>query len=207
MSNPEEHTYNADISQLMNLIINSFYSKKEIFLRELLSNASDALEKSRYLSLTNQNSLSNNNSLKIKLKVNKDENFISIQDNGVGMTKEDIINCLGTIAKSGTKSFFENIEKLKGTEHIGQFGVGFYSAFLVADKVKVVTKNDNDKEYIWESNSKEKFTISENTDSNLERGTEIILFLKESESEYLDTERLKAIVKNIQNLLIILLKF
>ena len=118
-----------------------------------------------------------------------------ISDTGIGMTKEDLINCLGTIAKSGTKSFFEKLEKKNECDTIGQFGVGFYSSYLVADRVKVVTKNNNDDEYIWESNSDKTFTITKNTDGTLVRGTEIYLYLKEDEKDYLDTSKLREIVK------------
>ena len=190
----EEISFTADISQLMNIIINSFYSKKEIFLRELLSNSSDALEKYRYQSITNPN-LSTNQELKIRIKVNKNENYLVISDTGIGMTHDDIIKCLGTIANSGTKKFFEQIESKEDTEHIGQFGVGFYSAFLVADKVKVVTKHEDDKEFIWESESRDKYTLVESENPELERGTEIYLYLKENEREYLETAKIKEIVK------------
>ena len=141
----EEISFTADISQLMNLIINSFYSKKEIFLRELLSNASDALEKIRHQSLLDKNVLQGDDNLNVQVKIDKDAKTITIRDNGVGMTRDDLINCLGTIAKSGTKSFIENLGNSKDVETIGQFGVGFYSSYLVADRVKVVTKHNDDK--------------------------------------------------------------
>ena len=195
MSVTEEISFAADISQLMNLIVNSFYSKKEIFLRELLSNSSDALEKIRYESLTHKSVLDGETELKIRIKVDKENNKLMIYDTGLVMTKEDLINCLGTIAKSGTKSFFEKLEKKNECDTIGQFGVGFYSSYLVADRVKVVTKNNNDDEYIWESNSDKTFTITKNTDGTLVRGTEIYLYLKEDEKDYLDTSKLREIVK------------
>ena len=178
----EEISFTADISQLMNLIINSFYSKKEIFLRELLSNSSDALEKIRHKSLHDSNVLLNEPDLKIRVKTIEEDKCLVISDTGVGMTREDLVNCLGTIAKSGTKAFLESVDK-KDVETIGQFGVGFYSAFLVADRVKVVTKHNDDKEYIWESNSDKTFTLMSNEEGTLTRGTEIYLYLKESELE------------------------
>ena len=190
----EEISFTADISQLMNLIINSFYSKKEIFLRELLSNSSDALEKIRHKSLQNQNELLNEPDLKIRVKSIEDDKCLVISDTGIGMTREDLVNCLGTIAKSGTKAFLESVDK-KGVETIGQFGVGFYSAFLVADRVKVVTKHNDDKEYIWESNSDKTFTLTSNDDGTLKRGTEIHLYLKESELEYLKIDKVKTVIK------------
>ena len=190
----EEISFTADISQLMNLIINSFYSKKEIFIRELLSNSSDALEKIRHKSLQNSNVLSNEPDLKIRIKSNEEEKCLIISDTGIGMTREDLVNCLGTIAKSGTKAFLESVDK-KDVETIGQFGVGFYSAFLVADRVKVVTKHNDDKEYVWESNSDKTFTLTSNDEGTIKRGTEIYLYLKESEVEYLKMDRVKSVIK------------
>ena len=190
----EEISFTADISQLMNLIINSFYSKKEIFLRELLSNSSDALEKIRHKSLHDSNVLLNEPDLKIRVKTIEEDKCLVISDTGVGMTREDLVNCLGTIAKSGTKAFLESVDK-KDVETIGQFGVGFYSAFLVADRVKVVTKHNDDKEYIWESNSDKTFTLISNEEGTLTRGTEIYLYLKESELEYLKMDRVKTVIK------------
>lgn len=190
----EEISFTADISQLMNLIINSFYSKKEIFLRELLSNSSDALEKIRHKSLQDSNVLSSEPDLKIKVKSIEEDKCLVISDTGVGMTRDDLVNCLGTIAKSGTKAFLESVDK-KDVETIGQFGVGFYSAFLVADRVKVVTKHNDDKEYVWESNSDKTFTLTSNDEGTLKRGTEIYLYLKEDELEYLKMDRVKTVIK------------
>ena len=190
----EEISFTADISQLMNLIINSFYSKKEIFLRELLSNSSDALEKIRHKSLQDSNVLSSEPDLKIRVKSIEEDKCLVISDTGVGMTRDDLVNCLGTIAKSGTKAFLESVDK-KDVETIGQFGVGFYSAFLVADRVKVVTKHNDDKEYVWESNSDKTFTLTSNDEGTLKRGTEIYLYLKEDELEYLKMDRVKTVIK------------
>ena len=190
----EEISFTADISQLMSLIINSFYSKKEIFLRELLSNSSDALEKIRHKSLQDSNVLSKEPDLKIRVKSIEEEKCLVISDTGIGMTRDDLVNCLGTIAKSGTKAFLESVDK-KDVETIGQFGVGFYSAFLVADRVKVVTKHNDDNEYVWESNSDKTFTLTTNAEATLKRGTEIYLYLKEDELEYLKTDRVKTVIK------------
>merc|ERR1711998_693903 len=190
----EEIKFDADINELMNLIINAFYSKNEIFLRELLSNSSDALEKLRYESLTNKSILDEESNLKIRVWVDSEENKLIIEDTGIGMTKDDLINNLGTIAKSGTKSFIEKI-KSKEVDQIGQFGVGFYSSFLVADNVKLYTKNTNDKEYIWESTSNKTYTITENDNPILSRGTQIHLYIKEDQKEYLDINNVKETIK------------
>jgi molecular chaperone HtpG len=193
----ETKQYDADISQLMNLIVNAFYSKSEIFLRELLSNSSDALEKLRYESLIDNSVLDAERELKIKIWV-EDKKLI-VEDTGIGMTRDDLVNNLGTIAKSGTKKFLENVKKgdvdKKGDiEQIGQFGVGFYSSFLVADKVEVYTKHNSDNEYIWESSATESYTIRENPNPSLKRGTKIVLHIKEYDDEYLDLDNVKDII-------------
>ena len=194
-SNSETIEFNADINQLMNLIINSFYSKNEIFLRELLSNSSDALEKLRYESLTDKSVLESTPDLKIRVSVDKDNKTLIIEDTGVGMTRSDLVENLGTIARSGTKSFMEKLKDTKEVDQIGQFGVGFYSSFLVADNVTVYTKHNSDKEYIWVSNSDKSYTICENMDPILFRGTRIVLNLKESQEEYLDINTIKETIK------------
>ena len=189
-----EINFDADISQLMNLIINSFYSKKEIFLRELLSNASDALEKIRHESLTDNEVLSAEQELKIRVWVDEESKNLVIADTGIGMTRYDLIHHLGTIAKSGTKTFLENMGN-KDTEQIGQFGVGFYSSYLVADSVKLYTKHNNDVEYIWESTSDKTYTLSINDTPKLTRGTEIHLSLKEDQKEYETINTIKETIK------------
>lgn len=194
----EEINFDADINQLMHLIINAFYSKSEIFLRELLSNASDALEKYRYQSLTNSELETNLSDLKILIDFDKSNGLLIIEDTGVGMTKDDLINNLGTIAKSGTKSFIEKIKESNSgntVDQIGQFGVGFYSSYLVADHVKIITKNDDDKEYVWESDSNKSYTICENETCSLKRGTKIFLKIKEEHSDFLEVHHVKEIVK------------
>ncbi|KAG5399027.1 hypothetical protein IGI04_020841 [Brassica rapa subsp. trilocularis] len=200
----ERFEYQAEVSRLMDLIVNSLYSNKEVFLRELISNASDALDKLRYLSVTNPELSKDVADLDIRIYADKENGVITLTDSGIGMTRQELVDCLGTIAQSGTAKFLKALKDNKdaGGDNnlIGQFGVGFYSAFLVADRVTVSTKSPkSDKQYVWESEAdSSSYTIKEETDPQLiiPRGTRITLHLKRDEKGFADPERIQKLVKN-----------
>ena len=219
----QKFTFQAEVNRLMDIIIHSLYSKKDVFLRELISNASDALDKIRLLALTDRKQLGEGSDTDLDIRVricacllarllvpgpdpppvipipsraqisvDKEKRLLLIRDKGVGMTREDLMNNLGTIAKSGTAAFLEQYKQAQDSNLIGQFGVGFYSAYLVADYVEVITKHNNGTQLIWESGADGSFSISEDTEHEpLSRGTLIKLHLREDCPEYLDTEKLK----------------
>jgi len=195
----EKHEFQAEVNRMMKLIINSLYRNKEIFLRELISNASDALDKIRLLSLTDKSVLDATEELSIKIKADKDNHVLHITDTGIGMTKADLINNLGTIAKSGTADFLSKLQDASSTSEfsdlIGQFGVGFYSAFLVADKIIVTSKNNDDKQYIWESDSNSYSVVEDPRGDTLKRGTTISVYLKEEAYDYLEQDTVRELIK------------
>ncbi|KAI4308494.1 hypothetical protein L6164_031564 [Bauhinia variegata] len=200
----ETYEYQAEVSRLMGLIVNSLYSNKEVFLRELISNASDALDKLRFLSVTEPELLKNAVDFDIRIQGDKDNGIITITDTGIGMTRQELVDCLGTIAQSGTAKFLKALKDSKdaGGDNnlIGQFGVGFYSAFLVSDRVTVSTKSPkSDKQYVWEGEANaSSYTIREETDPEklLPRGTRLTLYLKRDDKGFAHPERIQKLVKN-----------
>ncbi len=198
MSNMEKK-FEADTGKILDIVINSLYSEREIFVRELISNASDAIDKKKYLALTNKSINDTSDPFEIKIEVNSKENTIKISDNGIGMDEEDLVNSLGTIARSGTKAFLEQFNKSKDDKKedvnlIGQFGVGFYASFMVADKVEVLSKKaGTDKSWKWISDGKSGYNIEKGEKTN--SGTELILYLKKDAKEFLEGTRIQFVVR------------
>tara|TARA_Y100000591_G_scaffold330641_1_gene362228 strand:+ start:82 stop:1932 length:1851 start_codon:yes stop_codon:yes gene_type:complete len=196
----ENLTFQAEVSKLLDLVANSLYSEREIFLRELISNSADACEKLRYQSLSKKNLLKDEKDLKINIRVSKKKKIIEIEDNGIGMTKQELIDNLGTIARSGTSKFIEAMKNKKNSEisAIGQFGVGFYSSYMVSDKVDVLSKDaENNEINLWSSNGKESYSIE--SAKKEKRGTCITLNIKKDADEFLDSFRLRSIITKYSN--------
>ena len=196
----KNHSFQAEVSKLLDLVANSLYSEREIFLRELISNSADACEKLRYQSLSKKNILGDDKELRINVRVSKKKKYIEIQDNGIGMSNQELIDNLGTIARSGTSKFMEAMKDKKDSNvsAIGQFGVGFYSSYMVSDTVEVTSKSaEDEKSYLWQSNGKENYTIEEI--ENKKRGTIIKLNIKKDAEEFLDAFRLRSIITKYSN--------
>ena len=197
----EKFNFQTEVNRMMKLIINSLYRNKEIFLRELISNASDAIDKIRLLSLTDKSELDSNPELNIRIKADKEKKILHIMDTGIGMTHQDLINNLGTIAKSGTADFLAKMQDPTKTDGqdlndmIGQFGVGFYSAFLVADRVVVTTKHNNDKQYIWESDANSFSIVEDPRGDTLKRGSIISLHLKDEAQDFLEEDTVRELIR------------
>ena len=197
MKGQETRGFQSEVKQLLHLMIHSLYSNKEIFLRELISNASDAADKLRFRALSNPDLYEGDGNLHVRISADKENRTLTLSDNGIGMTRDEVIDNLGTIAKSGTKAFLESMgsDQAKDSQLIGQFGVGFYSAFIVADKVTVRTRSagvNADQAVFWESEGEGDYTIADI--EKVERGTEITLHLREGEDEFLDDWRLRNII-------------
>ena len=201
MAKAEKLEFQTEVSQLLKLMINSVYSEKEVFVRELVSNASDACDKLRYLSNTKENVMQDDPDLRVEIEINKKENRISFIDNGIGMNRKDLINNLGTIARSGTAQFLKELSesKTKDLSLIGQFGVGFYSAFMVSSEISVTTRKAGEKKlWIWKSDGESNFSIEENDNLDLlqsNRGTKIDILITKENKEYLDKVRVEQIIR------------
>lgn len=196
----ERLSFQAEVSRLLDIVAHSLYSEKEVFLRELVSNASDACDRLRYAALTQPELSADDPNLKVRLLVDKDARTLTVADNGIGMNRDDLVENLGTIARSGTAAFMKSLDGAekgdgkKDVNLIGQFGVGFYSAFMAADKVTVLTRKAGEPTgWRWESDGKGEFTVAEA--DGLPRGTQIVLHLRAGDDEYLDEARLGGIVR------------
>ncbi len=197
MKGQETRGFQSEVKQLLHLMIHSLYSNKEIFLRELISNASDAADKLRFRALSNPDLYEGDGELRVRVSFNKENRTLTIADNGIGMNRDEVIDHLGTIAKSGTKAFLESMgsDQAKDSQLIGQFGVGFYSAFIVADKVTVRTRAAGDSAengVLWESKGEGEYTVDDITKAD--RGTEITLHLREGEDDFLNDWRVRSII-------------
>lgn len=193
---PEQFKFESNVARVMDIIINSLYSNKDVFIRELVSNAADACDKKRFLQLTNGTS---DEALRIRVSANRDKNTLTIEDSGIGMNKEDLIQNLGKIAESGTKKFMDNMGNKKDeVSLIGQFGVGFYSGFLVANKVDVVSKGSKGEQWKWQASadSLDQYSISpDDSEPIASTGTRITLHLKDESDQYLDDVALRALLE------------
>ena len=195
-SSKESFEFQAEVNRLMDIIINSLYKNKEVFLRELISNASDALDKIRFLAVSSADALGDNKDLEIQISFDEDLKTLTIRDTGVGMTKADLVANLGTVAKSGTTNFVEALSDGADMSLIGQFGVGFYSVYLIADKVRVISKHNEDEQHVWESTADSSFTVAPDPRGNtLGRGTEITMFLKDDATEFTRQDGLEELIK------------
>lgn len=205
LGNSDPQKFETEVNRIMKLIINSLYRNKEIFLRELISNASDALDKIRLLALTDRSIMDRLNELTIRIKADKENRALHITDTGIGMTRSDLVKNLGTIAKSGTSEFLAKMSEKENagqlTDLIGQFGVGFYSAFLVSDRVVVTSKHNNDSQHIWESDSNSFRVVEDPRGNTLQRGTTISLFLKEEARDFLEPDTLEKLIKKYSQFL------
>jgi molecular chaperone HtpG len=209
MTNQQTFTFDVEVGKILNLMINSLYTNKDIALRELISNGADACDKLRYISAQNSNILQENEELKISITTNKALKQLIVIDNGIGMSKQDLIENLGTIARSGTENFAKSLtgDASRDLQLIGQFGVGFYSSFMIADKVEVISRKfDDEKSYIWESSATNDFKVEE-LDEKTNRGTKIILHLKDGASDFLDRFHIKHIVQTYSDHINIKIEF
>src|SRR5256884_4309049 len=194
--------FQAEVKQLLDIMIHSLYSNKEIFLRELISNASDAIDRLRFAALSDDTLYEGDTDFKIRVSYDKDARTISVSDNGIGMTRPEVIEQIGTIAKSGTHEFFQSLtgDQQKDAALIGQFGVGFYSSFVVADRVTLITRKaglNHDQGVRWESNGEGEYTLE--TIEKPTRGTDVILHLRPGEDELLDSYRLRSIIRKFSD--------
>lgn len=195
-STKESFEFQAEVNRLMDIIINSLYKNKEVFLRELISNASDALDKIRFLALSNPDALESNKDLEIMISFDEERKTLTIRDTGVGMSKSELVANLGTVAKSGTTNFVEALADGADMSLIGQFGVGFYSIYLVADKVRVVSKCNDDSQHIWESTADSSFSVAKDPRGDtLGRGTEITMYLKDDAADFMKQDKVEELIK------------